>query len=295
MSDSLGAPVEVALEAHDLLGESPFWDAADQALVWVDIYGRRIHRLHPATGAVRTLAMPDRVATAIPRARGGMLVALSRSLHMLDEAGGLGAPFFTLDAGETGIRFNDARTDRHGRLWIGTMNEDGDAPTGALYRIDADLSVSSVEHGIAISNGIGFSPDGTRFYFADTPERIIRAYDLDDADGRIANRHDLITIDGDSAYPDGSTVDADGFIWNAQWEGSRVVRYSPDGHIDRVIELPVSRPTCCVFGGEALGTLYVTSACMELSGATLRAQPLAGSLFRIETGTTGIACSRFAG
>ncbi|WP_428375718.1 SMP-30/gluconolactonase/LRE family protein [Lichenicoccus sp.] len=285
----------IAAHGHDLLGESPFWDAVDQALTWVDIYGRQIHRLHPATGARQLWSMPDRVATAIPRAHGGMLVALSRSLHMFEPATGLAAAFFSLDQAGPGIRFNDARTDSHGRLWIGTMNEADEVRTGALYRIDADLGCTRIEQGIAISNGIGFSPDNTRFYFADTPERVIRAYDFDSAAGTIGNRRDLIIVDGDSAYPDGSTVDREGYIWNAQWEGSRVVRYAPDGRIDAVLTLPVSRPTCCVFGGADLRTLYVTSACMELTGAELRTQPLAGSLFAIETDATGIACTRFAG
>lgn len=285
----------VAAPGHDLLGESPFWDAADQALTWVDIYGRQIHRLHPAGGARQSWTMPDRVATAIPRARGGMLVALSRSLHMFDPATGLAAPFFSLEETGPGIRFNDARTDSRGRLWIGTMNEADEAPTGALYRIDASLGCERVLDGIAISNGIGFSPDGTRFYFADTPERVIRAYDLDIAAGTIANRADLISVDGESAYPDGSTVDAAGCIWNAHWDGSRVVRYAPDGRALETIALPVTRPTCCVFGGPDLSTLFVTSACMELDGAALRAQPHAGALFAVETSVTGIACTRFAG
>ncbi len=290
------APVAtVAVHGHDLLGESPFWDATDQALTWVDIYGRRIQRLHPATGARQDWTMPDRVATAIPRAHGGMLVALSRSLHMFDAATGLAAPFFSLDHAAPGIRFNDARTDSLGRLWIGTMNEVDEAPTGSLYRIDTDLACTRIEHGIAISNGIGFSPDATRFYFADTPERIIRAYDLDISSGTICNRRDLVTVDGDSACPDGSTVDGAGHVWNAQWDGGRVVRYAPDGRIDAVVALPVSRPTCCVFGGADLRTLYVTSACMELTGAQLREQPLAGSLFAVRTDTPGIACTRFAG
>nr|WP_321983397.1 SMP-30/gluconolactonase/LRE family protein [uncultured Lichenicoccus sp.] len=287
--------VQVAVDGHDLLGESPFWDAIDQALTWVDIYGRRIHRLHPATGARQDWTMPDRVATAIPRARGGMLVALSRGLHMFDPATGLSAPFFSLGAADPGIRFNDARTDSLGRLWIGTMNEVDEAPTGALYRVDPDLSCTRIEHGVAISNGIGFSPDKSRFYFADTPERIIRAYDLDHRNGTIRNRRDLVLVDGDRAYPDGSTVDSEGCIWNAQWDGGRVVRYDPEGRVLGTIGLPVARPTCCVFGGRDLRTLFVTSSCMELSGAALREQKHAGALFAVETDSVGVASVRFAG
>lgn len=281
-------------EAHALLGEAPFWDAEEQALYWVDIYGRRIHRLHTQTGATDSWLMPDRVAAVVRRARGGLLVALSRSLALFDPSSGSLQTVFSLDPADAGTRFNDSRTDAAGRLWIGTMNETDDAPTGTLFRFDAGHVATPMETGIRISNGINFSPDDSLFYLADTPERIIRAYRLDIAAGTITGRRDLLTVEA-PGMPDGSAVDVEGCIWNAQWDGSRVVRYAPDGSIRQIIDMPVSRPTSCVFGGPDLGTLYVTSSCMELSSARLRDEPLAGSLFAFETGTTGRACTRFAG
>ena len=282
-------------EAHALLGEAPFWDEREQALYWCDIYGRRIHRLHPQSGKTESWLMPDRVAAAVPREAGGMLVALSREIALFDPNSGDLRTIFSLDASEAGIRFNDSRTDALGRLWIGTMNEESEAATGKLFRLDADGACTALESGIRISNGINFSPDDRVLYFTDTPERIIRAYDLDLAHGSIGERRDLLTVDGDSAYPDGSAVDAEGCIWNAQWEGGRVVRYAPDGKVLRIVELPARRPTSCVFGGPDLTTLYVTSACMELSGADLRNYPLSGSLFSMEAGVAGRACARFRG
>jgi sugar lactone lactonase YvrE len=282
-------------EAHALLGEAPFWDAEEQALYWVDIYGRRIHRFHPQTGATDGWLMPDRVAAAVPRAQGGLLVALSRDITLFDPSSGRLQTLFSLDASDTGTRFNDSRTDSKGRLWIGTMNETDAAPTGTLFRFDAQHGCTAMEHGLRISNGINFSPDDRIFYLADTPERIIRAYDLDIATGTIANRRDLLTVHDGEAMPDGSAVDSEGCIWNAQWEGSRVVRYAPDGTVLRVVELPVSHPTSCAFGGPKLSTLYVTSSCMELTGAQLRKEPLAGSLFAFEAGVAGRGCTRFAG
>ena len=282
-------------EVHALLGEAPFWDVRDQALYWVDIYGRRIHRMHPASDTRAHWQMPDRVAAVVPRARGGLLVALARSLASFDPATGALHTLFSLDPTETGIRFNDSRTDASGRLWIGTMNEQDDAPTGKLLRFDASHECSVMETGIRISNSINFSPDDSLFYFTDTPERIIRAYDFDLAAGTIASRRDLLTVDGGTAMPDGSAVDVEGCVWNAQWDGSRVVRYAPDGSIRQIVEMPVSRPTSCVFGGPTLSTLYVTSSCIGLDQTEMRDQPLAGSLFAIDTDTSGRTCTRFAG
>ena len=291
--------VDCVQEAHALLGEAPFWDSQEQALYWVDIYGRRIHRLHPQTGSAESWLMPDRVAAVVPRARGGLLVALSRSLVLFDPPDGRLQTLFTLEDDDAGTRFNDSRTDAAGRLWIGTMNEGdgeaGDAPSGRLFRFDAEHGCTTMETGIRISNGIGFSPDDRVFYLADTPERIIRAYAFDLAAGRIAGRRDLVTVDDPAAMPDGSAVDAEGCIWNAQWDGGRVVRYGPDGGIRRIVELPVSRPTSCVFGGADLSTLFITSSCMELTAAQLRREPLAGSLFALQPGVAGRACTRFAG
>ena len=281
-------------EAHALLGEAPFWDEAEQALYWVDIYGRRIHRFHPQTGATGSWLMPDRVACAVPRRHGGLLVALSRSLALFDPADGSLRTVFTLDAGDVGTRFNDSRTDVVGRLWIGTMNELDESPGGTLFRFDARHACDVMESGIRICNGISFSPADDVFYLADSPERVIRAYDFDLAAGSIARRRDLVRIDA-PAVPDGSAVDVEGCIWNAQWQGGRVVRYAPDGRVVQVVAMPVSRPTSCVFGGPDLSTLYVTSSCMELDGATLRAEPLAGSLFAYEAGVAGRPCTRFAG
>ena len=282
-------------EAHALLGEAPFWDSAEQALYWCDIYGRTIHRLHPQSGAREHWAMPDRVCAAVPRADGGLLVALSREIGIFEPARGSWRTLFSLDAGDTEIRFNDSRTDARGRLWIGTMNEGGEAATGALFRFDADHTCTTVETGIRIVNGIAFSPDDRVFYCTDTPERVIRAYDLDLAAGTIGNRRDLLRVDGARACPDGSAVDAEGCIWNAQYDGARVVRYAPDGRVLRIVEIPALRPSSCVFGGADLRTLYVTSACMELDGAALREHPLSGGLFAIDAGVAGRDCVRFQG
>ncbi len=295
MTDAVTRDIRCVDAGHALLGEAPFWDAQTQALFWVDITGRRIHRLHPETGAARSWLMPDRVACAVPRVVGGLLVALARELALFDPETASLRTVFSLGFDEPRVRFNDSRTDAAGRLWIGTMNEVDEEPAAMLLRVDADLSCTAMESGIRISNGIAFSPDDRLFYFADSPERVIRSYEFDLAEGCLGARRDLITVDAGVAVPDGSAVDIEGCIWNAQWDGGRVVRYAPDGGIREIVTIPCSRPTSCVFGGPDLSTLYVTSSCMELCAAALRAQPLAGSLFAVDVGVAGRPGTRFAG
>ncbi len=280
-------------DGTDLLGEGPVWDAARGVLTWVDIFGRRIHELDPVTCARRHWQMPDRLSAAIPRRGGGMIVTLAHAIVLFDPDTGRLEEVARLDADHRRHRFNDAKCDPAGRLWVGSMNEEDARPTGALYRFD-DRGLHLAEDGIAISNSLAWSPDGRTLYFADTPERRIRAYDFDVAAGLIANRRDLAAVDGDRAYPDGSATDADGHVWNAQWDGARVVRYAPDGGVERVVAMPVSRPTSVCFGGADMTTLFVTSAACDLSQATLRREPLAGHVFAIETGVRGVSVPFFA-
>jgi sugar lactone lactonase YvrE len=167
--------------------------------------------------------------------------------------------------------------------------------TGGLSRLDPDLSLHAMETGIGTSNSIAWSPDDRTFYYSDTAARVIWAYDFDLDAGTIANRRVLTDMDGQPGGPDGSTVDAEGFLWNAQWGGWRLVRYAPDGRVDRVVPMPVAQPTSCMFGGEDLATLYVTSARTGLSDADLARQPQAGGLFALDVGVRGLPEPRFAG
>jgi sugar lactone lactonase YvrE len=168
------------------------------------------------------------------------------------------------------------------------------SPTGALYRLDPDLSCRRMESGIGISNSLAWSPDDRIFYFADTLRRTIFAYDFDAETGAISNRRVFTDCIDQPGAPDGSTIDAEGYLWNAQWDGWRLVRYAPDGRIDRVVGLPVQKPTSCMFGGPDLATLYVTSAVWDLTGEALAKQPNAGGVFALDVGVRGLPESRFA-
>jgi sugar lactone lactonase YvrE len=192
-------------------------------------------------------------------------------------------------------RFNDGKPDRRGRFWAGSMHDPATAATGALYRLDPDGSCRRMVDGVVISNSLCWSPDGRTMYHADTIARTVWAWDADPDGGEIANRRVFVTLSGDEGNPDGATVDAEGFVWLAHWDGWQVSRHDPTGRTERVIRLPVQKPTCPAFGGRDLDVLYVTSATIGLSPAALAAQPCAGGILAIDPSVRGIAEVRFPG
>ena len=284
-------------EQSDILGESSIWHQQEQALYWVDIRRPVIRRLDHASGSVASWPMPDLVGSIAFCADGRLLVALPDKLAFFDRASGTLAPFASLPQTVPGHRCNDGRCDSEGRFWVGTMHNGTKAPEGLLYRVDRNGHFKEMASGIAIPNSLGWSPDGRTMYFSDSYKYAIFAYDFEPESGAISNKRVFAATQA-PAFPDGSTVDADGFVWNAQYNGWRVVRYAPDGSIDRVIELPVERPTCCAFGGPNLETLYITTsqltpASQPMSAEEMAGQPQAGALFTVETGVRGRVKPRF--
>ncbi len=288
-------PVECVVDCANRLGEVPVWDVAEQALYWIDIEGCLLQRLHPASGRTRQWRLPERVGSLALRERGGIVLALASGFAFFDPETGHMERLAAPEADKPGNRFNDGKCDRRGRFWAGTMDDSLQSHTAALYRLDPDLTCRRMERGVGISNSLAWSPDNSTFYFADTLVRTIFAYDFDLDAGAISNKRVFNDCAGQPGSPDGSTIDADGFLWNAQWDGWRLVRYAPDGRVDRIVPLPVQKPTSCMFGGADLSTLYVTSAVWDLSAEALASQPFAGGLLALDVGVKGIAEPRFAG
>ena len=297
-------PVTCLVDSKDKLGEGCFWDAATQCLWWLDlIVPSAIHRLHLASGAHRRWQFSEMVTAMARRRDGTILVGSHRGVNVFDPATGALSPRTRIGADLPGNRGNDGACDALGRFWFGSMmNNVGDfgadlpitADTGLLYRFDADGTATVMERNIGVSNGPCWSPDNRIFYFTDSRNQVIWAYDFDLAAGTISNRR-VFNDSRDHGYPDGATVDAEGFLWSARWEGACVLRIDPKGRIDRIVPMPARRVTNVCFGGAKLDTLYVTTARLHLPEEDLRRHPLQGGLFCFDPGVAGFEKHAFAG
>jgi len=289
----IGHRIEAVVSAADQLGETPLWCDRTQRLWWLDIEKPKLQSFDPATGAHDIVALPGVYAgsQALTHA-GGRLVATDLDLQRLDVSSGVLTSFATVETG-TDNRLNDGRVDARGRLWVATMDNQLHRPNGGLYRIDPDGTVTKHASDIIVGNGIAFSPDGRTLYFTDTRRYTSYAYDLDLDDGVITNRRVFADYSAGADRPDGACVDVDGCLWAAFFAGGRIVRYRPDGTIDRTIALPVTNPTCLCFGGFDLKTMFVTSAAKFLTQEQRAREPLAGALFAIEGLGQGLAENRF--
>ena len=276
--------IEQVLPVHNQLGEGPLWNLQEQALYWVDIEGYCFHRFVPENGTHETFSIGQPIGCLAFRASGGLVMAVQEGVGFWD----INSKEFQLvtnpEEGRENARFNDGKVDKRGRFWAGTMGEDQGS---SLFRFDPDGSIHTMETGISTSNGIGWSPDDKTMYYTDSPLRMIYAYDFDPESGTIENRREFVRVPLKDGFPDGLTVDNEGFIWSAHWDGWRITRYDPEGKVERVIPLPVQRPTSCTFGGAEFDQLYITSAWTGLNEVDRREQPLAGNLLRIQTEVTG--------
>jgi sugar lactone lactonase YvrE len=291
------ADVTCVLSAKAQIGEGPVWSVAEQRLYWADIVGKQLNIFDPATGSNQVFDLPELVTSIAPRKNGGLVLTLRSSFAFFDPKTKKLEKLAEPEPDKPGNRFNDGKTDRQGRMWGGTMGDvDWDKPVGSLYRFGADLKPVRVEEGICCSNGLGWSPDSKTMYFTESFAYRIWAYDFDAATGNVSNRRIFLKLDPhESAFPDGMTVDAEGYVWSAQPMFGRLARYAPDGKLERVIELPVSRGTSVMFGGPNLDILYVTTMRATLSEAQLAEEPLAGSLLALRPGVKGLAETPFAG
>jgi L-arabinonolactonase len=287
---------EHVLAIGNEIGEAPIWVPEEARLYWVDTEGSRAFSYRPSDCETRSfpLAMP---ATALLRRRGGGWVAVTKKgLAFWDQVSG-GFEFIVDPVADNpDLCFNDGAVDRQGRIVSGTMNfHEHRRRDGHLFRLDTDLSLSTLDSGIAVANGIGFSPGGETLYVSEQFAGRILAYDYDSGAGTASRRRVFAEVKSEEGLPDGIIVDAEGFVWNGRWGGSTLARYAPDGSLDRKYVLPVETGTCMAFGGEDLKDLYVTTAWYGMDEAARRASPGSGDLYRIRPGVAGTVEPRFAG
>lgn len=286
---------DLVVACGDIVGEGPVWVPEESCLYWIDIGGKRLHRYRPQGNAHATVATPARVGSFALRRNGGLVAAMEHDFGWLDPATGAFDSFASPEADRENNRFNDGRCDRQGRFFAGSMTLDRSGPTGTLWRLGGDGRISEAAAGVMVSNGLAWSPDGRTMYWSDSPSDRVWRFAYDPDDGIAYDRRLWLGPDSAPGRPDGAAVDADGCYWSARWQGSRVVRFTPDGRIDREIALPVSRITMPAFGGSDLKTIYITSAREGMNEAEAKAEPLAGALFAVDLGIGGLVEPRFAG
>nr|WP_145547982.1 SMP-30/gluconolactonase/LRE family protein [Variovorax boronicumulans] len=286
--------VRCVVPGSDVLGETPLWCEQTQSLLWLDIEQARLQRFHPASGRHDVWQFDERyVGTlALLRHPGRVLLGIDLALETFDLGTGAREKLCQVEPVGTDNRLNDGRCDSRGRFWVGTMDNQLSRGNGGFYRVDPDGSVHRQFGDVIVSNTVALSPAEDRLYFSDTRRYITWRFGLDVAAGTLGEREVFVDYGG-RERPDGACVDSQGYVWNAIFAGGRVVRYAPDGTVDREIALPVSNPTCVCFGGPDLRTLYITTARRFLTRAQLRAQPWAGSLLAVDVDVAGLAERRF--
>ena len=281
-------------EFRTVCGESPMWVPAEQCLYWTDWAERKVFRHHPASGASSHWRLDARPGCLVARRGGGLAVACANGFHLFDPSDGALTFVLDPDPDQADTELNDGKCDRRGRFWAGSMHSPATEPKGALFRLDADFRCRRSGPPLVLANGIAFSPDDRTMYVGDSGTRRIMACGYDIESGALSSPRPFARVAAPAA-PDGSTVDEEGFLWSAQYDGWRLVRYDPEGRVDRVIDLPVRQPTSCIFGGESLDILYVTTARFEQSERELESQPLAGALLALDVGVGGLPEPAFAG
>lgn len=290
--------VDCVLDAKAQIGEAAMWDERQQRLWWVDIDGQVLHCFDPATGSGTSFAMPSRIGCFAFREAGGFVVTLETGFAFFDPATGTLQPIGDPEPDRPGNRFNDGTPDPAGRFLAGTMPMGERLPVASIWRLAADRSIEHLVGGLKVSNGMAFSPDGRLFYFSDSDASVqtIWVADYDAASGTMRGRRVFATTHDLAGRPDGGTIDADGCYWMAGVGGWQLVRFTPDGRVDRVIDMPVEKPSKIAFGDADLSTLYVTTIGSDPSPGSEARQPQRGGLFALRVpGVQGLPVWRFAG
>ncbi len=277
------------------LGECPVWDADTARIYWIDGTAPALLSCDGQGDGYRRIALREKIGSFALCAGGGAVAALESGFARLDLESGDTEPITDPEVDLPDNRFNDGKCGPGGGFWAGTMHASLAKPSGALYRLDPGGKATRMLGGFTVPNGLAWSPDGKTMYFADSPSGAIQACDFDKDEGRIGAPRIFAERGSAPGFPDGATVDAEGFVWSARWDGGCLARYAPDGRLDHIVKLPVSRVTSCAFGGPRLETLFITTATAGLRRWKRWAQPRAGGLFAHKPGVAGLPEPRFAG
>ncbi|RZK53490.1 MAG: SMP-30/gluconolactonase/LRE family protein [Pedobacter sp.] len=286
---------ELFFETQALLGEGAIWDSFLNKLLWVDIEGKSLNMLNVETLENKVFAMPKRIGTVVSINMQKVLVALEDGIATVDiEEGTLEYQRNTNIHLAHNSRFNDGKCDPVGRFWVGTLSMSGIERVSSLYCMDQEFSLTTKIEGVSISNGIAWDAKRCVMYYIDTPTGTIVEYDYDEKIGAISNSREVIKIDSQMGFPDGMTIDEEGMLWVALWDGFGVIRIDPkSGSIVEKIDVQAPKVTSCAFGGQDFTTLFITTARVEMSDEELEKYPLSGSIFSIETGVKGVKSYSF--
>ncbi|WP_121663177.1 SMP-30/gluconolactonase/LRE family protein [Metabacillus litoralis] len=292
----MGYIADLVVDQKATLGEGPHWNGEEQALYWVDIIGKRLHRYDPLTKENKTFTFNQYVGAAVPAQLGKMLLAMHDGIYRLDLETEDLILVANPETNQPHIRFNDGKCDSSGRFYIGTMALNIEKGKGALYRLDPSGHIHKILSSVTISNGLAWSPDEKFMYYIDTPTGEVTVFSYDKQTGSISSKKTSVVIPNEMGSPDGMTIDSDGMIWVAHWDGSRVTQWNPytGKQLDEVV-VPVKHVTSCTFGGEHLDELYITTARQGLSEEELEKYPLSGGLFKVKTKAKGMKGNGYKG
>jgi sugar lactone lactonase YvrE len=284
---------DVVFEGRSRLGEGPVWDERLRSLFWIDILNRRVHQFFPDRESGRCFDVGDLVGAVAVAGDDTLLLALRHGLARLDLRTGEVEPLLDVEPGKEDNKLNDGKCDARGRFWFGSFSQnEGEA---ALYRYDPDGTLHVVQEDMTGSNGLGWSPDGETFYLTDSGDKVIYAYTFDVERGALSGRRVFVDLSSDDPTPDGLSVDSEGHVWTAQFDGGAVLRFTPAGELALRLEVPAPRTTSCAFAGPSLDDLYITTASVGLEEDVVDRYVHSGDLFRYRPGVRGLPFHRFGG